>query len=341
MPDAVLPETGDPPSRPARWLLRRIDPRQAGPLIALIALAAFGTAINADFLSAGNIANVLTRSAFTGIIAVGATFVITAGGIDLSVGSMAAIVSGVIILLLNELGDVLGAGAGTVAIVLAAGLALGAFAGLLNGLLVTRGRIEPFIVTLGTMGIFRSVLVYVANGGTLTLGNDVRALYRPVFYDTLVGVPYPVLLLIAVAAAGAALLYATPFGRYCVAIGSNDEVARYSGISLDAVRTWTYVLQGACVGLACDIYVPRLGSASSTTGLGWELEAIAAVIVGGTALKGGYGRIGGSLVGAIILTVIGNIMNLSSAVSVYLNGAVQGAIVIAAVLLQRGVATRR
>jgi ribose transport system permease protein len=191
------------------------------------------------------------------------------------------------------------------------------------------------------MGIFRSVLVYVANGGTLTLGNDMRALYRPVFYGTLLGVPYPVLLLIAVAAAGAVLLYTTPFGRYCVAIGSNDEVARYSGISLDGVRTWTYVLQGACVGLACDIYVPRLGSASSTTGLGWELEAIAAVIVGGTALKGGYGRIGGSLVGAIILTVIGNIMNLSSAVSVYLNGAVQGVIIIAAVLLQRGVGARR
>ena len=341
MPDTVLPETGNPRSRLAGWLLRRLDLRQAGPLIALIALAAFATVINADFLSAGNIANVLTRSAFTGIIAVGATFVITAGGIDLSVGSMAAIVSGVIIVLLNELADVLGAGAGTVAIVLAAGLALGALAGLLNGLLVTRGRIEPFIVTLGTMGIFRSVLVYVANGGTLTLGNDMRALYRPVFYGTLVGIPYPVLLLIAVALAGAVLLYTTPFGRYCVAIGSNDEVARYSGVSLDGVRTWTYVLQGACVGLACDIYVPRLGSASSTTGLGWELEAIAAVIVGGTALKGGYGRIGGSLVGAIILTVIGNIMNLSSAVSVYLNGAVQGVIIIVAVLLQRGVAARR
>jgi ribose transport system permease protein len=341
MPDAVQPETENPGSGLVGWRPRRIDLRQAGPLIALVALAAFATLINTDFLSGGNIANVLTRSAFTGIIAVGATFVITAGGIDLSVGSMAAIVSGVIILLLNELAGVLGAGPGTVAIVLFAGLALGALAGLLNGLLVTRGRIEPFIVTLGTMGIFRSVLVYVANGGTLTLGNDMRELYRPVFYGTLLGVPYPVLLLIAVALAGATLLYTTPFGRYCVAIGSNDEVARYSGISLDGVRTWTYVLQGACVGLACDIYVPRLGSASSTTGLGWELEAIAAVIVGGTALKGGYGRIGGSLVGAIILTVIGNIMNLSSAVSVYLNGAVQGVIIIVAVLLQRGVGARR
>jgi ribose transport system permease protein len=300
-----------------------------------------GALINADFLSPGNIVNVLTRSAFTGIIAIGATLVITAGGIDLSVGSMAAIVSGVIIVLMNELAVAIGPSAGVVAIALLAGFVLGSLAGLINGLLVTRGGIEPFIVTLGTMGIFRSALVYMANGGTLTLTNDMREVYRPVFYGDLFGIPYPVLLLAVVAIAGALLLYTMPFGRYCRAIGSNEEVARYSGISVDLVRTWTYVIQGACVGLACDIYVPRLGSASSTTGLGWELEAIAAAIVGGTALKGGYGRIGGSLIGAIILTMIGNLMNLSSAVSIYLNGAVQGVIIIAAVLLQRSVGFRR
>jgi ribose transport system permease protein len=325
-------------ARPSRL---RLDLRQMGPLVALIALAILGTVINPDFLSAGNVANVLTRTAFIGIIAVGQTFVITSGGIDLSVGSMAAIVSGIIIVLLNQLDAAIGPGAAVVPIALLAGIVLGAAFGLINGLFITRGKIEAFIVTLGTMGIYRSVLVYIANGGTLTLGNEVRALYRPVFYGTLFGVPYPVLILAAVAAVGAVLLYTTRFGRYCVAIGSNEEVARYSGISLDGVRIWTYVVQGICVGIACDIYVPRLGSASSTTGLGWELEAIAAVIVGGTALKGGYGRIGGSLVGAIILTIIGNILNLSSAVSVYLNGAVQGVIIIAAVMLQRGVAARR
>jgi ribose transport system permease protein len=323
--------------RPAGVRLRLPELRQVGPVLALIALAALGTAINTQFLSAGNIANVLTQTAFIGIIAVGQTFVITAGGIDLSVGSMSGIVSGVIIVLMNELAQALGAGGDVVAIMLVVGLLLGALAGLINGVLVTLGRIEPFIVTLGTMGIFRSVLVYIANGGTLTLNDDMAGFYRPVFYGELAGIPYPVLLLAAVAIAGAVLLYSTPFGRYCRAIGSNEEVARYSGIPLIGVRTWTYVLQGICVGLACDIYVPRLGSASSTTGLGWELEAIAAVIVGGTALKGGYGRIGGALVGAIILTVIGNIMDLSS-VSVYLTGAVEGLIIIAAVLLQRGVA---
>jgi len=321
------------------WL--RFDIGQMGPFIALVALAILGTVINPDFLSGGNIANVLTRSAFIGIIAVGQTFVITSGGIDLSVGSMAAIVSGIIIILLNELDAVMGAGPLVVPTALLAGVILGGLFGLLNGVFITKGKIEAFIVTLGTMGIFRSVLVYVANGGTLTLGSDVRSLYRPVFYGDLFGLPWPVIILAAVAAIGAVLLYTTRFGRYCFAIGSNEEVARYSGISLDRVRILTYVFQGVCVGLACDIYVPRLGSASSTTGLGWELEAIAAVIVGGTALKGGYGRIGGSLIGAIILTIIGNILNLSSAVSVYLNGAVQGVIIIAAVMLQRGVARRR
>ena len=332
--------TAQPAPRSAGSRLRLPEFRTTGPLLALIALAVLGTAVNTDFLSEGNIVNVLTRSAFTGIIAVGQTFVITAGGIDLSVGSMAAIVSGIVIVLMNQLAQSLGAGPGTVAVVLVAGVLLGAVAGLINGVLITRGRIEPFIVTLGTMGIFRSVLVYIANGGTLTLNSDMSDAYWPVFYGNLFGIPYPVLLLAAVAVGGAVLLYTTPFGRYCHAIGSNEDVARYSGVSLDGVRTWTYVLQGICVGLACDIYVPRLGSASSTTGLGWELEAIAAVIVGGTALKGGYGRIGGALVGAIILTVIGNIMNLSSAVSVYLDGAVEGVIIIAAVLLQRGVARR-
>jgi ribose transport system permease protein len=312
-----------------------------GPLVALIVLAVLGTVINPDFLSGGNIANVLTRSAFIGIIAVGQTFVITSGGIDLSVGSMAAIVSGIIIIFLNQLVATMGAGPLVVPIALVAGVVLGAVFGLINGVFITKGKIEAFIVTLGTMGIFRSVLVFIANGGTLTLGTEARVLYRPVFYESFLGIPYPVIILAAVAIVGAVLLYTTRFGRYCVAIGSNEEVARYSGISLDRIRILTYVFQGVCVGLACDIYVPRLGSASSTTGLGWELEAIAAVIVGGTALKGGYGRIGGSLVGAIILTIIGNILNLSSAVSVYLNGAVQGVIIIAAVMLQRGVGARR
>jgi ribose transport system permease protein len=149
-------------------------------------------------------------------------------------------------------------------------------------------------------------------------------------------VPYPVWVFIAVAIIGWVLMNRTAFGRYCMAIGSNEHVARYSAIKVDRVRTWTYILQGLCVSLATIIYVPRLGSASAATGVLWELEAIAAVIIGGTMLKGGFGRVGGTVIGALILTAIGNILNLTEIISNYLNGAVQGVIIVAAVYLQRG-----
>jgi ribose transport system permease protein len=139
-----------------------------------------------------------------------------------------------------------------------------------------------------------------------------------------------------VAIVGWVLMNRTAFGRYCMAIGSNEAVARYSAIKVDRIKTITYILQGLCVSLATIIYVPRLGSASSATGVLWELEAIAAVIIGGTVLKGGFGRIGGTVIGALILTAIGNILNLTDVISNYLNGAVQGVIIIVAVYLQRG-----
>jgi ribose transport system permease protein len=307
-----------------------------GPFLALAVLIALGTMVNPAFLSEGNLTNLLTRSAFIGIIAVGATFVITAGGIDLSVGSMAAFIAGVMIIVMNGLIDTLGGGLMTVLIGICVSIVLGFGAGLVNGLVTTRGKIEAFIVTLGTMGIYRSLVTYFADGGTLSLDFGVRGYYRPVYYDALFGIPYPVLVFAIVALVGYVLLNKTSFGRHCFAIGSNESVARYSAIHVDRVKTLTYVFQGVCVSVATVIYVPRLGSASASTGVLWELEAIAAVIIGGTVLKGGYGRIWGTVVGAIMLTMIGNILNLTDAISNYLNGTVQGVIIIVAVLLQRG-----
>lgn len=314
----------------------KIDLKTCGPFLALIALVILGTLINPAFLSEGNLTNVLTRSAFIGIIAVGATFVITAGGIDLSVGSMAAFIAGVMIILMNSLIDTFGTGFSTLFIGIAASLVLGTGAGLINGLVTTRGKIEAFIVTLGTMGIFRSLVTYMADGGTLSLNFQIREIYRPVYYDALFGIPYPVIAFTLIALLGYVILNKTRFGRHCFAIGSNEHVALYSAINVNRTKTLTYMLQGVCVAVATIIYVPRLGSASASTGVLWELEAIAAVIIGGTVLKGGYGRIWGTVVGAIILTMIGNILNLTDAISNYLNGAVQGVIIIVAVLLQRG-----
>lgn len=314
----------------------RIDIKTVGPVLALILLCILGFALNPAFASEGNLTNILTRSAFIGIIAVGATFVITSGGIDLSVGSMAAVISGVMIITMNSAIDTFGPGLTTVLLGCGCSIILGIGAGLINGLLTTKGKIEAFIVTLGTMGIFRSLVTYFADGGTLALDFDIRGVYRPVYYGDFLGLPIPIWVFAVVALVGWFLLNRTTFGRYCTAIGSNESVAKYSAVHVNRIKTMTYVIQGLCVSLATIIYVPRLGSASASTGVLWELEAIAAVIIGGTVLKGGYGRIGGTVVGALILTTIGNILNLTDLVSNYLNGTMQGLIIIIAVWLQRG-----
>lgn len=311
------------------------DIRTLAPLLGLVALVIVGAFLSPAFLSPNNIFNVLTRSAFIGIIAIGATFVIIAGGIDLSVGSMAAFISGVMIIVMNTALGTLGVGWNTVLIGIGASLLLGLFAGSINGLAITRGRIEAFIVTLGTLGIFRSLVTYLANGGTISLDLGLRGVYRPVYYGNFLGIPYPIWVFAVVAIIASIILHRTRFGRYCFAIGSNENVARYSAIPVDQIKTWTYVLAGLCVSIATIIYVPRLGSASASTGILWELEAIAAVIIGGTALKGGSGHIWGTVVGAVLLSTIGNVLNLTDIISEYLNGAVQGLIIIFAVLMQK------
>lgn len=306
-----------------------------GPVIGLVLLCVVGTLLNSNFATADNITNVLTRTAFIGIIAVGMCFVIVSGGIDLSVGSMAALIAGAVILAMNWLSPLLGSLVGTVALGMVLALVLGAVFGLVHGLLITKGRIEPFIVTLGTLGIFRAYLTYFSNGGAITLDNDLTDVYSPVYYGSVAGIPIPVWVFLAVALVGSVILNRTTFGRYVQAIGSNEQVARYAAVDVDRVKVLTYVLLGVCVGVATLLYVPRLGSASPTTGLLWELEAIAAVIVGGTALKGGAGTITGTVVGAVLLSVISNILNLTSIISVYLNAAVQGFVIIAVAFMQR------
>jgi ribose transport system permease protein len=307
-----------------------------GPFIALALLVLIGTWANPQsFLTTTNIVNVLTRTAFTGVIAIGATFIITTGGIDLSVGSLAAFIAGVMIMTLNALNGQGFDPMSAVLIGVVVAVVLGATAGAANGLLVTKGRIEPFIVTLGTMGIYRSLVTYLADGGTISLNMTTRAFYRPVYYGGVFGVSYPILVFAAVAIIGAVVLYRTRYGRYVTATGANEEVARYAAIRVDWVKLVAYKLQGVCVAIAVVLYVPRLGSASATTGLLWELEAIAAVIIGGTIMKGGAGRVWGTVAGAIMLALIDNILNLTGAISVYLNSAIQGCIIIVAVLLQR------
>ena len=312
--------------------------KQATPFIALAGLILLGSLVHPNFLTYSNLVqNVATRSAFIAIIAIGATFVMAGGGLDLSVGSMAAFTAGVMILFLKA--NEVWAGPGLIAVSMVLALSVGLTCGLVNGLVITIGRIEPFIATLGSMVILRSLFTYLANGGSLSISPALKDVYAPVYQATFLGIPIPVLVVLGVGAVAALLLYKTPFGRHVIAVGSSEEVARYSGVSLPRVKALTYMIQGLCVGVAVILYVPRLGSANSATGLYWELQAITAVVVGGTLLKGGQGRIWGTVAGAFFLEIIGNILTLSD-VNVYLIGAVQGVIIIIAMLIQRGLNRR-
>jgi ribose transport system permease protein len=218
---------------------------------------------------------------------------------------------------------------------------IGAACGWANGIITTVFQIEPFIATLGTMGIFRGLTTWLSQGGAITLRSpDLQNLYRPAYFGQVLGVPVPIIIIVVTAAIGAFVLYRTRYGRHVIAVGSNEDVARYSGIPVNRVRTVTYIIQGLCVAVAVLLYVPRLGSTSATTGTLWELQAITAVVVGGTALRGGVGRIWGTICGAFILEIVGNIMLLSNFISEYLIGAIQGAIIIIAMLVQRSLMRR-
>ena len=314
------------------------DLKTAAPFIALVALILIGSLVHPNFLTYDNLVqNVATRTSFIAIIAIGATFVMAAGGLDLSVGSIAAFVAGVMLLYLKSVEP--NVGMGTIAVAMLIAILVGAACGLVNGTISTVGKIEPFIVTLGTMVILRSLFTYLANGGSISLASATKDLYGPVYKGVLFGFPIPLLTVLAVALIAAFLLYKTSFGRHVIAVGSNEDVARYSGINVNRVKLLTYIIQGICVGIAIILYVPRLGSANSATGLFWELQAITAVVVGGTLLRGGAGRIWGTIAGAFFLEIIGNILTLSN-VNVYLIGAVQGAIIIIAMLVQRSLSRR-
>ncbi len=319
---------------------RDVDLRAVAPFVALLLLLIVGALVNPNFISINNLANVATRSAFIAIIAVGATFVISAGDLDLSVGSMVAFVASLMILLMNS-GAITDPALMLVAAIVFAVIA-GSLCGLANGLITTVGKIEPFIATLGTMGVYRGLTTWLSQGGAITLREpQLQAMYRPAYFGTIFGVPVPIIVILAVTAIAAFILYRTRYGRHVTAVGSNRDVAKYSGVAVNRVRTIAFVIQGLCVAIAVLLYVPRLGSTSATTGMMWELQAITAVVVGGTALKGGAGRVWGTICGAFILELVGNIMLLSNFISEYLIGAIQGAIIIIAMLVQRSLMRQR
>jgi len=313
---------------------RRFEYEKFGPLIALAILFVISAFASPYFLQTQNLLNILRQVSYTGIIALGMTFVIISGGIDLSVGSMVALVGGVVILALNWLVGIFGAGGEAWAILLAllVGLLFGAGLGALNGLMVTLGKIAPFIATLGTMAIFRSMALYIGSAGVF---RSQSRLFPDLGMGRILGIPNPVIVFISLAVVFAIILNKTRYGRYLCAVGSNPKVAKYSAIKVNLTRFMSYVAVGITVGFSAVFLSARLNSMSSTNGgLNYELDAIAAVIIGGTPMTGGSGSILGTVIGAITLGIINNMLNMLG-VSPYLQGTVKGVVIIGAVLIQR------
>ncbi|BES73271.1 ribose ABC transporter permease RbsC [Marinobacter nanhaiticus D15-8W] len=297
------------------------------PLVALIVLLVISSLASEYFLDLRNLTNITRQVSYTGIIAIGVTFVIIAAGIDLSVGSMVALVGVVLIYTVNQFADPVQG----VIIGLAMAVLAGALFGLLNGALVTWGKITPFIATLATMSIYRSLALYFSDAGEMVSTNS---LFPEIGGGYALGLPIPVWTFLIIAVLAHILLAHTPFGRHLCAVGSNAQVARYSGIRVQRIILITFVIAGACVGISSIMLASRLNSISpSDAGVFYELDAIAAVVIGGTALSGGRGSIWGTVMGALILGVINNMLNMLG-ISPYLQGLVKGGVILVAVLMQ-------
>lgn len=308
--------------------IKNIDYEKYGSLIGLIVLFIISSIASPYFLQTRNILNILRQVSYTGIIALGMAFVIISGGIDLSVGSMTALVGGIGIIVLNYFGG----GLGAILIAILAAIILGILLGAFNGLIITRFNVAPFIVTLGTMAIFRSLTLYISGAGEFRSSSS---LFPRLGMGYFLGLPIPVWIFFGLTIIYSILLNHTRYGRYVCAVGSNERVAAYSAIKVNLTRFLTYVIVGFNVAVTAVLLSSRLNSiSSSNAGTGFELDAIAAVIIGGTSMSGGSGSIFGTLIGAITLGIVNNMLNMLG-VSPYLQGTVKGLVIIGAVLIQR------
>ena len=300
--------------------------------IALAVLFVISALLSPYFTRIQNLLNILRQVSYVGIIALGMTFVITSGGIDLSVGSLMAFIGAVGILTLNYLMGVFNNEYLAISGAILAALIMGILSGALNGFLITRGRIAPFIVTLGSMAIFRSLSLYMASAGEI---RSVSGHYGEFGMNSIWFLPVPVLIMLIIAAILSIILNSTRYGRHLCAVGSNPRVALFSAINVDRIKFLSYMLCGFTVSVSAVLLTSRFNAVStSNTGMGFELDAITAVIIGGTPFTGGRGAIWGTMVGVIILGIINNMLNMLG-ISPYLQGTVKGLVIIGAVYLQR------
>jgi ribose transport system permease protein len=292
-------------------------------LIGLLALCIIIALISPRFLTVSNVLNVLTQVSVNAILAIGMSFVILTGGIDLSVGSVLAITGAVVATFAKTGGNIL---PGIIVTII-----IGAAIGLVNGILVSKGKVQAFIVTLATMTIFRGVTYVYTDGNPISgLGDNISFIGN----SSIMGVPLPIFFIIIVLLIAWYALNQTRFGRYIYALGGNEDSARLSGINTDKIKTLVYVISGITAAIAGIIVTSRIGSASPNAGTGFELDAIAAVVLGGTSLAGGEGKVTGTIIGALIIGVLNNGLNLMG-VSPFYQAIAKGIVILLAVLLDK------
>jgi ribose/xylose/arabinose/galactoside ABC-type transport system permease subunit len=308
---------------PAARAQRRIQLQEAALPVVVVALLIAGTIADREqFLTRDNLLTVLTQASVVGVVAVGMTFVIATGGIDLSVGSMlaAAAVAGGLVGEQQSLPFMVGA------------IGLGLLLGLINGVAIAYGRIVPFIATLAMFAGARGLALWMSDKTPISLLelDFVRELGR----GKVAGIPYAALVFVAVTAGGWVLLNRTRYGRHVIAVGGNREAARMAGVRPQRILASVYVLSGLCVGIAAVLLSGRLGSASPVAGNLLELDAIAAVVIGGTSLAGGRATITGTFLGVITFGLLFNLLNLLD-MPTELQQLTKGVIILAAAALQR------
>ena len=299
--------------------------KKMGPVFGLVLLSIGLSIASPNFLTPSNLFSVLRQVSYSGLIAFGMTFIILIGGIDLSVGAILALVGIVTASLIQAGMDPILASC--------IGLLLGAACGAINGLLVSFGRIAPFIATLATMILFRGIAQEYSQSKPISINvdgffNEIGSGY---LFDT---IPVPVVLMLLVYFMLWFVLKKTRFGRHVYALGGSEDVARISGLKVRSLKLWVYTLSGLMSGLAALVVTSRLSSASPNAGAMYELDAIAAVVLGGTSLSGGRGWIFGTLVGVVLLGILSNGLNLLNVSSNY-QLIIKGVVILFAVLLDR------
>ena len=293
-------------------------------ILALILLFVFGSIISETFLTTRNITNILQQVSIIGIISIGMTIVIISGGIDLSVGSVLALSGVFCISVLNMTSSI----AAAVLLTFVFALTLGT----ISGLLITRGKVAPFIATLVIMSASRSIALFWISGGSIN-GRSIG--FNQISNTKLLGLYIPVYYFIVIIVVMYILMKKTKLGRYIYAVGGNERAAVLAAIDVKQVKMIVYMIMSSLVALSAIIEGAKLNSiSSSSSGNAYEMDAIAAVIIGGTKLDGGKGTIVGTVIGVLILGLLNNILNLMQ-VSPFLQGAVKGVIIIIAVLLQK------